>query len=203
MTFWRQFHFINECIAFICGFGLNTLLLIAIRKVDIKAMRKYNILLFQCCCVDMFQLIIGFLAKPVVVVHNKNVYFLSNGFLRSVGGWVEMTGIIFWAIAVFFCINSMPVSYIFRYRTLCLNAKISARFYIVSLTMAFFNASIFGILVLKFHYLDNSNMVYLAEGLSWLMADDEGRVKAASVCLTVSPSIRKKVYHDFIFSSCE
>ena len=195
MTFWRSFHFVNECIAFICGFSLNILLLIVIKKVEIRAMKKYNILLFQCCCVDMLQVILSFSVKPVVVVQHKNLYFLSNGFFRRIGGWIEMIGIIFWSISVFFCINSMPVSYIFRYKTVCLNTKISKRFYMISLIVAFFSASTFGMLMWKFHYLDNRNTVNKEEAFSWLMADDTGKVKAASVCLTVSISAPKKTHN--------
>ena len=187
MTFWRTFHSINEDLAFICGFTLNMLLLMVIKVIKVKAMKKYNILLFQCCCVDMLQVIISFLVKPAMVVHKRNLYHLSNGFLRPMGGLIEMIGIMSWGISVFFCICSMPVSYIFRYRALCLNSEISKKFYIISLTVAFLSASTFGLIQLKFHYIDNRHMTYLAENsFGWLMADDEGKVKAAIVCFSVS-----------------
>ena len=187
MTFWRTFHAVNETIAFVFGFGLNILLLIVIHRVKIKAMQKYNILLLQCCCVDILQVITSFIVKPILVIHSKSLYYLSNGFLRSIGGDIEMLGICLWTTSVFFCINSMPVTYVFRYRTVCLNATISKTFYISSLIMAFLSASTFGMIQWKFHYLDNKNMTYLAENnFGWLMADDEGKVKAASVTFVVS-----------------
>ena len=187
MTFWRTFHSINEDLAFVFGFSLNVLLLIIIKRVEVKSMKKYNILLLQCCCVDMLQVVSSFVVKPVIVIHEKSLYYLSNGILRPIGGPVEMLGIITWTISVFFCINSMPVTYVFRYRTVCLNATISKTFYISSLIMAFLSASTFGIIQWKFHYLHNKNMTYLAENnFGWLMADDEGKVKAASVCFAVS-----------------
>ena len=173
--------------AFIFGFSLNVLLLIVIHKIKIKILKQYNILLIQCCCVDLFQVIISFIVKPVVVFYKKDEYLLSNGFLRPIGGWVEMLGVVLWATSVMFCISSMPVSYIFRYRTVCLNAKISAKFYIFSLFIAMLVTSTFAIIVWKFHYIDGREMAYLAEkGFPWLMADDKGEVKAASVCLSVS-----------------
>ena len=98
-----------------------------------------------------------------------------------------MLGITLWTISVFFCINSMPISYIFRYRTLCLNKEVSKKFYVISLIVAICNASSFGIIIWKFHYIDNAQWTYLAEeGIGWLMADDEGKVKAASACPGVS-----------------
>ena len=186
MTFWRTFHSINEDLAFFCGLNLNLLLIIIIYKIKVKSMQKYNILLLQCCCIDLFQVIISFIVKPVVVVHKKSLYYLSNGFLRPVGGNVEMLGIISWSTSVFFCINSMPISYVFRYRTVCLNTRISKMFYVISLIVAFLSASTFGMAIWKFHYLDNRHLTYMAEqGFPWLMADNEGKVKAASVCPTV------------------
>ena len=187
MTFWRNFHLINEDLVFPIGFSLNILLLILIKKVQVKGMKQYNVLLFQCCCIDMYQCIITFIVKPVTVMHERSLYYLSNGFLRPIGGPIEMLGIIMWSTSVFLCICSMPISYIFRYRTVCLNREISNRFYIVSLSIAFVNITIFGMILWKFHYLDNQNITYLAEkNFAWLMADDEGKVKAASVCPAVS-----------------
>lgn len=187
MTFWRTFHSINEDVGFAFGFTLNILLLVVIMRVKVKAMQKYNILLLQCCCIDMFQVIVSFVVKPIIIIDRRNVYFLSNGFLRPIGGWVEMLGIVLWAISVFFCINSMPVSYIFRYRTVCLNATISRKFYIISLTAAFLAASTYGIAIWKLHYSDYHDLTYLAEeGFGWLMADAEGKVKAASISPFVS-----------------
>ena len=197
MAFWRTFHGINEDVAFVFGFSLNILLLFIIRQIQVKAMQKYNILLIQCCCIDLFQVFVTFIVKPIIVIHQKSVYLLSDGFLRPIGGCIEMFGIITWATSVFFSINSMPVSFIFRYRTVCLNTEISKKFYIISLIVAFLNASMFGMILLKFHYLDNRHLTYLAEEkLSWLIADDQGKVKAASVSLAVSfvsnlSSIRK------------
>ena len=49
-----------------------------------------------------------------------------------------------------------------------------------------FTASTVGVMVWKFHYVDGREMAYLAEDFSWLMADDKGEVKAASVCCNVS-----------------
>ena len=191
MAFWRTFHSINEDLAFVFGFSLNVLLLAVIKVIKVKGLEKYNILLFQCCCIDLFQVFISFIVKPVIVIHNKSEYFLSNGFLRPIGGWLEMITIITWSTSVFFCINSMPISYIFRYRMLCLNKIISREFYVFSLIVAFCSASSFGIIVWKFHYLDYRHMAYLAEkSFPWLMADDEGKVKAASVCLVVSSTFR-------------
>ena len=187
MTFWRIFHRINEDFAFACGFSLNVLLLIVITKIQVKSLQKYNILLIQCCCVDMIQVITTFVVKPMAIVHQKNIYYMSNGFLRPIGGWVEMLGIVSWIISVFFCISSMPVSFIFRYRTVVLNAEISKKFYIISLVIVFISASTFGIIIWKFHYLDNRHLTYVAEEpLAWLVADDEGKVKTASVCFAVS-----------------
>src|SRR5690606_30839962 len=138
-------------------------------------------------CVDLLQVFVSFIVKPVTVMYKKSEYFLSNGFLRPIGGPIEMIGIALWTVSVFFCINSMPVSFIFRYRTLCLNTTISKKFYIASLIAAFLSASTFGIIVWKFHYLDNKDLTYLAEkSFPWLMADDEGKVKAASACPGVS-----------------
>ena len=184
---WRTFHTINEDMAFASGLSLNLLLLFLIHKVKIKSMQKYNVLLLQCCCVDMFQIFISFIVKPVVIFHKRNEYFLSNGFLRPIGGWVEMLGITLWTISVFFCINSMPLSYIFRYRTLCLKKEVSKVFYVTSLFIALCSASSFGIIIWKYHYIDNGHLTYMAEeGFGWLMADDEGKVKAASACPGVS-----------------
>ena len=135
----------------------------------------------------MIQVITTFVVKPMAIVYQRNIYYLSNGFLRPIGGWVEMLGIVSWLISVLFCISSMPVSFIFRYRTVVLNAKITKRFYIVSLLIVFISASTFGIIVWKFHYLDNRHLTYVDEKyLAWLVADDEGKVKAASVCFAVS-----------------
>ena len=187
MTFWRKFHHINEDVVFPFGFCLNILLLIVIKKVKVKSMEKYNTVLFQCCCVDLYQNIITFIVKPVTVMHNKSLYYLSNGFLRPIGGPIEMIGIILWSTSVFLCICSMPVSFVFRYRIVCLQEEISKKFYITSLCIALFNVSIFGTILWKFHYLDNKDMTYLAESnFAWLMADEEGKVKAVSVCLSVS-----------------
>ena len=187
MTFWRTFHAINEDLAFAFGFSLNILLLIVIKKIKIKSLKEYNILLFQCCCVDLLQVVISFVVKPIIVVCEKSEYFISNGFLRPIGGDIEMLGIVSWSTSVFFCINSMPISFVFRYQTLCLNAKISMKFYVVSLIAAFLSASTFGWIMWKFHYLDNRHLTYLAEhSFSWLIADDENNVRAISVCPTVS-----------------
>ena len=187
MTFWRTFHTINEDVAFVIGFTLNMILLFTTTKIHAKAMQNYNILLVQCCCVDLIQSISSFIVKPVVIFHQKTEYFLSNGFLRSTGGSVEMIGITIWVTSLFFCMCSMPVSYVFRYRTLCLNSQISNTFYISSLTIALLCASTYGLVVWKFHYLDYGYLSYMAEdGLAWLMADNEGKVKAASVCPVVS-----------------
>ena len=187
MAFWRTFHSINEDVAFGFGLSLNVLLLFIIKKVKIKSMQKYNILLLQCCCVDLIQVFSSFIVKPVIVIHEKSLYYLSNGPLRSIGGPIEMLGIITWATSVFFCINSMPVTYLFRYRTVCLNTTISKTFYTTSLLIAFLSASTYGMIMWKFHYLDNWNMAHLTEqNFAWLIADDEGKVKAASVCFTVS-----------------
>ena len=187
MTFWRWFHSINEDVAFGIGLTLNLLLLIIVHKIKIKAMQQYNILLLQCCCVDMFQLIVSFVVKPVTMFHNRSIYLISNGLLQQIGGDIEMVGIVLWAISVFFCINSMPVSYIFRYRMVCSNKKISRKFYLISLLMAFLSASTYGIIAWKFHYLENRHLAYHAEeSFAWLMADDNGKVNAASVCPGVS-----------------
>ena len=187
MTFWRTFHLINEDVAFVLGFTSNLLILIIIKATKVKAMQKYNILLLQCCCIDMFQVMVSFIVKPILVFHKGNMYYLSNGFLRSIGGWIEMSGIILWATSACFCVSSMPISYIFRYRTICLNAEISKTFYVTTLIIAFLSAFSYGINVLKFHYLDNRHLAYLAEdSLSWLIDDSDGRVKAASFCPAVS-----------------
>ena len=183
MTFWRSFHSINEDAAFLLGFSLNILLLIVIKKVRVKSMKKYNILLLQCCIIDLLQVVISFVVKPVVIIHKRTLYYLSNGFLRPVGGVIEMIGIDLWSASVFFCINSMPVSYVFRYRTVCLNAEISTRFYMLSLVIAALSASIYTTVSWKFHFMDNQQLLYTAEkSISWLMADDEGKVKASGVC---------------------
>ena len=187
MTVWRTLHSINEDVSFSLGFFFNVLLLIVIKKVKVKSMQEYNILLFQCCCVDMFQVMTSFIVKPITVMHNRSEYFLSNGFLRSTGGDIEMLGIVAWITSVFFCIDSMPITFIFRYRTVCLNHGTSKRFYAISLIIAFLIASIFGIIVWKKHYIENGHLAYLAENnFGWLMADDKGKVKAASVCPGVS-----------------
>ena len=192
MTFWRNFHSINEDVAFVIGFSLNVLLLFTIAKVHAKSMKNYNILLIQCCCVDLIQSVISFTVKPIVIFHKRDEYFLSNGFLRSIGGWMEMLGLTLWTVSVFFCINCMPLSYIFRYRTLCLNKEISKKFYIISLIMALCSASSFGVIIWKYHYIDNGHLTYMAEeGIKWLMADAEGKVKAASACPGVSISSYK------------
>ena len=187
MALWRTFHEINEDLASLFGFILNLILLTVIKTIKLKSLQKYNIVLIQCCCVDMFLVLTSFIVKPVVVFHKKNEYFLSNGFLRPIGGTIEVLGIYLWATSVFFCISSMPVSYIFRYRTVCLNAQISTKFYVTSLLIAMFTASTTGVIFWKFHYIDGREMAYLAEeSFPWLMADDEGKVKAASVCPGVS-----------------
>ena len=187
MTFWRTFHQISEDIAFLLGFGLNILLLIVIKKIRVKSLQKYNILLFQCCCIDMLQDIISFIVKPVLIFDKQNMYYLSNGFLRPIGGPIEMVGIALWGTSACFCVCSMPVSFVFRYRTVCLNATISKTFYATSVIIAFLSASSYGIYVWKFQYMDNGQMTYLAEEpLAWLIADDEGKVKAASFCYAVS-----------------
>lgn len=187
MTFWRKFNSINEDLAFISGFSLNILLLILIKRVKIKAMQKYNIILFQCCCVDILQVVTSFIVKPMTLVHEKSQYFFSNGFLRPIGGPIEMLGIILWATSICFCVASMPVSCVFRYRIVCWDPEISKKFYIISLLVAFFGSSTYGGILWKFHYWDNRNMTYLAEKhFAWLLADDEGKVKAVSVCFAVS-----------------
>ena len=187
MTYWRTFHSVNEDVAFVIGFCLNMLLLFTTTKIHVKAMQNYNILLIQCCCVDLIQSFTSFIVKPLVIFHEKNEYFLSNGFLRPIGGWVEMLGITIWVTSLFFCVNSMPVSYIFRYRTLCLNVQISNKFYICSLAVALLSASTYGFVVWKYHYMDYGHLAYTGEkGLAWLLADDEGKVKAASFCPAVS-----------------
>ena len=187
MVNWRIFHSISEDLAFAFGFTLNTLLLILIMKIKVKSMQQYNILLFQCCCVDMFQVVISFIVKPIVVVYENNEYYLTNGFLRPIGGGVEMLGFVLWGSSVFFCICSMTVSFIFRYITICLEGEISKKFYIISLIVAFLSASSYGVLVWKFYYIDYGHMTYLAEEkLSWLMADDEGKVDAIAIGFIVS-----------------
>jgi len=187
MTFWRTFHSVNEDFAFACGFGLNVLLIVVIIKIKVKSLQKYNILLIQCCCVDMIQVITTFVVKPLAIVDHRNIYYLSNGFLRLFGGSIEMLGLVLWLNSVLLCISSMPVSFIFRYRTVVSNTAITKKFYIISLIIVFMSASTFGIIVWKFHFLDNRNLTYLAEEpLAWLLADDEGKVKAASVCFAVS-----------------
>lgn len=187
MTFWRKFHRINEDLAFAFGFSLNLLLLILIKTIKVKAMQPYNILLLQCCCVDMFQVLTSFIVKPIEIIHEKSEYFLSNGFLRPIGGWVEIVGIALWASAVFLCICSMPLSYIFRYRTVCLNKTMSKKFYIITFSITVFSSSLYGLMVCKFHYIDYGHLAYLAEDkLSWLIADDEGKVNAISFCPAVS-----------------
>ena len=187
MAFWRRFHEINEDLASVLGFSLNLILLIIIKTIKVRSLQNYNILLIQCCCVDMFLIVTSFIVKPVIVFHKRNEYLLSNGLLRSFGGSIEMVGICLWSTAIFFCISSMPVSYIFRYRTVCLNAQISKKFYVLSLLIAMFTAFLFGIIIWKFHYIDGRAMTYLAEeGFPWLMADNEGKVKAASACPGVS-----------------
>ena len=178
---------INEDVAFFFGFTLNILLLVIIKKIKVNSIQKYNILLLQCCCIDMFQVFTSFITKPVLVFDKRNMYYLTNGFLRPIGGRIEMLGIIFWTVSVCFCICSMPVSYIFRYRIVCLSAEISKGFYITSLFAALSGPLIYGVFIWKFHYLDNQHLTYLAEeAFPWLMADDEGKVKAASVCPAVS-----------------
>ena len=187
MTYWRRFHSIGEDLAFAFGFSLNILLLIVIKTIKVQAMKKYNILLFQCCCVDMFQVIISFIVKPIVIVYEANEYYLTNGFLRPIGGFVEMAGFVLWGSSVFFCINSMPVSFIFRYRILCLDSEISKKFYIIALVMAFISASSYGILIWKFYYIDDGHLTYIAEDkLSWLIPDEEGKVKAVAIGFSVS-----------------
>ena len=53
--------------------------------------------------------------------------------------------------------------------------------------MAFLSASTYGIAIWKFHYSDYYELRYLAEeGFGWLLADDEGKVKAASISPFVS-----------------
>ena len=187
MTYWREFHSINEDLAFFFGVTLNILLLIVIKKVKVKSIHNFNILLLQCCGIDMFQVITSFIVKPIIIVYGKSEYLLSNGLLRPIGGEIEMIGIICWKVSMCFCICSMPVSYIFRYRTVVLNVEIHKGFYIISLVTAFFSASIYGVIIWKFHYLDNHHLTPLAEkGFSWLIADNEGKVKASSVCPGVS-----------------
>ena len=187
MAFWRTFHTVNENVVFILGFTLNVLLLIVIKKVKVKAMQKYNVLLIQCCCVDLFQIFISIIVRPVTMSYNNNVYFLTNGFLRRIGGHAEMLGICLWVTSVCFCVCSMPISYVFRYRMMCLKSEISVKFYVISLVLTLPSASAVGAIVWKFHYINNHNLLYLAEnGFSWLMADDEGKVKAASICPAVS-----------------
>ena len=194
MTFWRDFHRINEDLVFPFGFSLNVLLLIIIKNVKVPSLKKYNILLLQCCCIDMYQSIITFIVKPVTVMHERSLYYLSNGFLRPIGGPIEMLGIILWSTSVFLCICSMPVSFVFRHRMVVLNKQITNKFYITCLSIAVFNIAIFGTILWKFHYIDNQNMTYLAEkNFGWLMADDEGKVKAASVCLNVSCIVIEKI----------
>ena len=189
MAFWRTFHSLNEDLVFILGFTLNIMLLIVIKKVRIKLMQKYNILLLQCCCVDMFQLLTNFIVKPIYIIHKRSLYYMSNGFLRPIGGWAEVLGICLWATSVCFCVCSMPVSFIFRYRILCLNAEISKKFYVISLTVAFLSASTMGIIVLKFQHIDNHHLVYLAEeAFPWLVAESDGRVRAVCICPAVSLS---------------
>ena len=198
MTFWRTFHSINEDVAFVSGLSLNLLLLFLIYNVKTKSMQKYNILLLQCCIIDLIQVVMSFIVKPVLVVHKKNLYYLSNGFLRPIGGWVEGLGIAVWTSSVFLSVDSMPVSFIFRYQTVCLHKQISTRFYVISLIVAALSASTFGFVVWKFHYLDHHHLAYMAEeGFAWLMADGNGKVKAASVCPTVSFTLntfRKREY---------
>ena len=183
---WRQFHRINEDLAFTFGFSLNILLLIVIKTIKVQALKKYNILLFQCCCIDMFQVIITFIVKPVTVMHERSLYYLSNGFLRPIGGPIEMVGIIMWSTSVFLCICSMPLSYVFRYRIVCQSAEISKKFYVISLGVALLNISIFGMIIWNFHYLENKSMIHIAEANFPWLRDDEGKVKAASVCFHVS-----------------
>ena len=187
MTFWRTFHIINEDLAFVAGLILNILLIFVIKKVEVKALHKYNILLLYSGCVNLFQLIVTFIVKPIIVFHENTEYYLRNGFLRSVGGSVEMLGIVLWIVSIFLSINFMPVSYIFRYRTVCLHMETSNKFYTISLIVAFLSASTYGIILWKFHYIDNGHLVYPAEeAFPWLLADSEGKVQAASACPAVS-----------------
>ena len=187
MTFWRTLHSISEDVAFVFGFSLNMLLLIIIKKVEVRSLKKYNVLLLQCCYIDIFLIVTNFITKPVIVFHQKSIYSLSNGFLRPIGGPIEMIGILSWITSICFCICSMPVSFILRYRVVCLHKEISKVFYITSLFIAFLGSSFFAVIGWKFHYLDNRDKAYLAENkFAWLMADDEGKVKIASVCPAVS-----------------
>ena len=187
MTIWRTFNSINEDLAFGFGLSLNLLLLIVIHKVKVVALKKYNLLLLQCCIIDLIQVVISFLVKPVIVIHKRTLYYLSNGFLRPTGGMIEAVGIEAWLFSVFFCIGSMPVAFVFRYRTVCLRATISKKFYITALIIAALNACIYTSVSWKYHFIENRDMLYLAEeGFAWLMADDEGKVKAASACPAVS-----------------
>ena len=194
MAFWRKLYNTNENISFALGFSLNILLLIIIRKVDTQSIRKYNILLLQCCCIDCVLGVARFVVKPAIVIHQKNMYHLSSGFLHGIGGDIEMLGISLWGTSICLCVCSMPVSFIFRYRTMCLNTEISKQFYIISLITALLGASLYGLIIWKFHYIDYGHMTYLAEkGFAWIMGDDEGKVKAASVGLAVSFVIILKI----------
>ena len=186
MGFWRTLHSIHEDLIFVFGFSLNILLLVVIKKIKIKSLYKYNILLLQCCCVDLLQVLTTFVVKPITIFYHRNMYHLSNGFLRPIGGQIEVMGIALWITSVCFCVCSMPVSFIFRYRTLCLNATISKKFYIISLIVAFLSASTLGIIIWKLQYIDNGHLTYLAEGFSWLLGDDEGKVNAVASCPGVS-----------------
>ena len=192
MSFWRTFHSIHEDLVFVLGFSLNVLLLIVIKTIKIKSLQKYNILLLQCCCVDLLQILITFIVKPITILHHRNLYYLSNGFLRPIGGQIEMIGILLWITSVCFCVCSMPISFIFRYRILCLNATISKKFYIISLIVAFLSASTLGITVWNFQYIDNGHLTYLTEGFSWLLGEKEDKVKATASCSVVSFKIIQK-----------
>ena len=187
MTAWTTFHRVNEDLAFFFGLSLNILLLFSIKTIRIRAMRKYNILLFQCCCIDMFQVIITFVVKPTVAFYDKKAFILTNGFLRPIGGWIEVLGIGLWTVSMCLCISSLPVSYVFRYRTVVLNVDISKTFYVTSLIIAFLVSSVYGMFFYKFHYMDSHHLTYLAEAyFPWLANDKDNKVKAVSLCSTVS-----------------
>ena len=143
MTFWRGLHSINEDVAFVFGSSLNILLLIIIEKVEVRSLKKYNVVLLQ-CWIDIFQIITNFITKPVVFHQESICRKYSNRRAPLLRAWkidsspfIRIFTVFFqwwifsWVTSVCFCMCSMPVSFIFRYRTVCLHKEISRMFYII------------------------------------------------------------------------
>ncbi|KAE9549103.1 hypothetical protein FO519_007685 [Halicephalobus sp. NKZ332] len=175
----RLFHTVNDYVAALVGFCCTSFMIYLIRQSRNVELKKYNIIMLQSTFIDLALNMMNFLAKPIIVTNDHTLSIIINP-IFDFGKDFDVALFITWVIALYFSICAVPISFIYRYRTLCQNKAFPTELHFGCLFVAGLFAITYAFHAFYAFVVRTQHFMNLSEELAPWFADNSGKVDATA-----------------------